>query len=564
MNVEKIIKRKEKRGRIMSRCEKNKEKKKSNRYKILGMVFTCFMCLLITRIYFIQIIEGSKYKEMMERQSRYKINHINSRGTIYDRNMISLTNAENATLLLVDSDIIENSLTKNIDIFIEQSSLLGDRSGKKYKIIKSKSSDIQALSNVFDQYLTYPIQTYNRYYEEQPAVHLIGYVNQWNNTGAIGLERSFESLLNQSEPEIYATVDAKNNIIPGLGFQIKKVEESHSLVTTLDIGLQKEVEKILKERNITGAVVILDTENGNILTSASSPTYNPNKVEEYLQSKNEELFNKAIQVGYPPGSIFKIIVAAAGLENGIINEKDTFICNGYEIINDTKIKCTAYEKGGHGEITLEEAFSVSCNSAFIQMGQKIGSEKILEMSKKFGLGSKTGVDLKEEYKGNLPSEQEVRGAGIGNLSVGQGSLLVTPLQCAKATAIIANGGIDKNVNLVKEIIDWKGNSVKTSDYILEKVLSTKTAGMIEKFMEQTVKEGTANNLKCPRGVTIAGKTGSAQSVYSNQEVVHGWFTGYAPSDNPKYVITVFIQDGRSGRLGAVPVVQDIIDYLFAN
>ncbi|MFA5528990.1 MAG: hypothetical protein WC996_10295, partial [Peptostreptococcales bacterium] len=281
----------------MSRYEKTKEKKKNSRYNTLGIVFTCLMCLLVTRIYFIQIVEGPKYKVMAERQSRYKINHISSRGTIYDRNRISLTNAENATLLLVDSDIIENSLAKNIDLLIEQSTLLGDRSGQKYKIIKSNSSDIQALSHVFDQYLTYPIQTYNRYYEDQPAVHLIGYVNQWNNTGAIGLERSFETLLNQAAPEIYATVDAKNNIIPGLGFQIKKAEESYSLVTTLDINIQKEVERILKERNITGAVAILDTENGNILASASSPAYNPNKVEEYLQSKNEELFNKAIQVG---------------------------------------------------------------------------------------------------------------------------------------------------------------------------------------------------------------------------------------------------------------------------
>ncbi len=542
---------------------KSEEEIRKVRLNVIFGVVLLLLSLFIYRIFNIQILEGKSYKEMAEEQHQYKINHMSSRGTIYDRNMVPLTNVDDTVLLFVDNKTIHEENVHDILNFAEEGAdILGTIGGTRYKILKVNNKDRKAMSNIFNNYPAYPFQVYNRYYEKQPAAHIIGYVNQWDNSGATGLEKSFENLLNISQPKIYATVDGANNIIPGLGIYVEESKKNGWLITTLDIDLQRQVENILESYDVRGSVVVLDSDNGDILACANYPSYDPKRISEYLKSDNEEFFNRAVQVGYPPGSIFKIIVAAAALESGVADEENYFNCIGYEEINGVKIKCSAYEKGGHGELSLIEAFSRSCNSAFIQLGILTGSDEILKMSKKFGLGEKTGIPIEEEYKGNLPEADEVKGAGIGNLSVGQGELLITPLQAAKATAIIANKGIDKGVRLVKKIGKPDGGTSEPVIAQYERVISRTTAAIVANMMEETVKSGTANNVGKIYTWNTSGKTGSAQSIYKNKEVVHGWFTGFLPSENPHYIITVFVEDGKSGRQSAVPIYKDIADYLY--
>lgn len=540
------------------------EKNNNFRFRILGVFIMVLMFLLIGRVFFIEIIDGEQYKNMALRQQQYKINHMSSRGTIYDRNMVPLTNVENTTLLFVDHEIMgQEGKGELLDLAEEDSGILGENSGSRYKILKVNSRNAEVMSNFYDNYLRYPINIYKRYYENQPAAHLIGYVNEWNNKGAAGLEKSFETVLNCSKPEIYAKVDGVNNIIPGLGFQVEDMDENGNIVTTLDIELQKSVEQILKDQEKKSSVVILDTSNGELLACANYPSYNPNNISKYLDGQNEELINRAIQVGYPPGSIFKIIVASAALEADLVDEQTEFYCKGYEKINGIKIKCAAFSRGGHGNISFIEAFSKSCNAAFIQLGMMTGSDRILEMSKKFGLGDKTGIQVGEEYAGNLPSEEQVKGAGIGNLSVGQGELLITPLQAARITAVIANDGVDKGVRLIKEI-QQDNSKVYQETASFKRVISKNTAEMIQSLMKETVKTGTANNLGRIYTWDASGKTGSAQSVYKNKEVVHAWFTGFIPSEEPQYVISVFVEDGKSGRQAAVPIFKEVAEFLYKN
>lgn len=543
---------------------KNEKNTTEQRIVTIGKIVTIILLALIMRLYFIQIVQEDKFSELTQRQHRYKVNHMSSRGTIYDRNGEPLTNVEDTILLFVDNSMINQQVLSSMQHIVEEDlEIFGENNGTKYKVLKVNNCHKEVMSNILSTYFTYPIQIYKRYYDSQPAAHIVGYVNQWNNKGATGLEKSFESVLNSSQPEIYATVDATNNIIPGLGFQVENITKPNgSIITSLDIQLQKKIEDILKENNKNGSAIVLEAKSGDILTCANYPTFNPNSISMYLESENEELFNRAIQVGYPPGSIFKIIVAAAALETGIVDSDTSFFCNGQEEINGVKIKCSSYKKGGHGALNLEEAFTHSCNSAFIQLGIQTGSEAILKMSKKFGISKTTGIRLIEEYLGNLPTPDEVKGAGIGNLSVGQGELLVTPLQVAKMTAIIANDGIDYGVNLVHTIIDHNNKSTDITNKINQRILSKKTAKILKKFMKKTVEEGTANNLGKIFSWEGAGKTGSAESVYRNKEVTHAWFTGYIPYDQPKYIITVFIEDGKSGRQAAVPIFKKIAEVLY--
>lgn len=544
---------------------KNRSEKEVRKIRLqfIGGTVLFLLTLLIVRVFFIQIIEGSQYKELTMRQHQYKINHMSSRGTIYDRNMVPLTNVENTVVLFVDSSMMDENVIHSMkNLAEEDSEILGENSGTRYKILKVRDSNKEVMSNLFDNFFMYPLQMYKRYYHKQPAAHLIGYVNQWDNTGVSGLEKSFEEILNRSKPEIYATVDGVNNIIPGLGFEVKNMEQNGSIITTIDIDLQKKLEIIFENYQKKGCAIVLEASSGDILACANFPSYNPNDISEHLASQNDELFNRAIQVGYPPGSIFKIIVAASALETGVINEDTSFMCNGYEEINGVRIKCSAYEKGGHGILTLKEAFSKSCNSAFIQLGLMTGGDNILEMSRKFGLGKKTGIPIDEENAGNLPSVDEVQGAGIGNLSVGQGELLITPLQAARITAIIANRGIDHGVHLVKSIMDKSGISKDIYEKNCIRIISRNSAKKISDMMDETVQTGTANNLGKIYSWEAAGKTGSAQSSYRNIEVVHAWFTGYIPSNDPQYIITVFIEDGKSGRQAAIPVFKEISEYLY--
>ncbi len=548
--------------RRIKKKKSEKEKRKIRLQVIFGVVMV-LLSLCIYRIFVIQILDGRNYKKMAEEQHQYKINHMSSRGTIYDRNMVPLTNVDDTVLLFVDNQISYDENMNDILSFAEEGSdILGTIGGTRYKILKVSNTDREAMSNIFNNCPAYPFQVYNRYYEKQPAAHIIGYVNQWDNSGATGLEKSFEDLLNVSQPKIYAMVDGANNIIPGLGIRVEGSNKNGWIVTTLDIDLQNEVEKILESYDMRGSVVVLDTKNGDVLACANYPSYNPNNISEYLKSENEEFFNRAVQVGYPPGSIYKIIVAAAALESGATDEEEYFDCIGYEEINGIRIRCSSYEKGGHGRLSLMESFSKSCNSAFIQLGIKTGSDKILEMSKEFGLGEKTGIPIEEEYEGNLPERGEVKGAGIGNLSVGQGELLITPLQAARATAIIANDGIDKGIRLVEKIGKPNGEIERLFGTQYERVISRTTAAIITEMMEETVRSGTANNLGRIFLWDAAGKTGSAQSIYNNKEVVHGWFTGFLPAESPRYVITVFAEDGKSGRQSATPVFKDIAEYLY--
>lgn len=351
----------------------------------------------------------------------------------------------------------------------------------------------------------------------------------------------------------------KKKPISGGGYKLatnEKINQPSNVQLTIDYHIQKIVENIMDEEEKKGAVIVSEVETGNIVAMASRPNFVQEEVDSFLNKKDMELYNKGIQVPYPPGSLFKIVVLLAALEEDpdIINED--FYCGGFEELNDLIIKCNKEE--GHGKLSLKEAFAKSCNSTFIQLGERIGSDKVIAMAKKLGYGEKINIGLMEEVGGNLPEGEERKGPSVGNISIGQGSVEVTPLQVTNMMMILANRGVQKDLSIIKGITTEKGKLVKNFNREGDKkVLSQKHCSILNEYMKEVVLSGTARSMNLEDIGGACGKTGSAQGILNGKDVTHGWFAGYFPREKPKYVITVFVEDNYAGSKDAIPIFKKI-------
>ncbi|HHU18330.1 MAG: peptidoglycan D,D-transpeptidase FtsI family protein [Anaerovoracaceae bacterium] len=517
-------------------------------------VFIFMLLVLTARLMQVQIFDSIDYASANAKQQRIILNGEDTRGTIFDRNGNRLTGAEQSYIYIIKKELLDESAEKIFEIIGARKV---ENKDSRYEVYRSTTFDKDAAYVLKRDYEAFIIKGAARYAKNQPAVHFIGYINEVDGTGTSGIEKSFNEILSKKQKIVYAAVDGKRMIIPGFGISSTIEEPNCDVLTTIDVKIQKKAEQILKNSGRNGSIIVLDGKSGEVLAGASTPCFDPSRVKEYLDSNNEEFLNKLTQSLYPPGSIFKIIITAAALESGVANEETEFICNGYEEINGVRIHCS--NKEGHGKICLRDAFAESCNSYFIQLGLMTGGEEILKTARDFGLEKCAFQGEVEEKIGLLPGVNDIQGAGIGNLSIGQGKLLITPAQAARLTSIIAYGGVDRGLSLIKGTTE--GGEIryhkKTSP---QRVISKQTANIIKSFMKDTVDYGTADNLT-GTGISIAGKTGSAEASYRGEMVVHGWFTGFFPADNPKYVITVFVESGGSGRASAVPLFQQMAEYL---
>lgn len=504
---------------------------------------------LVGRLVYIQLLGHEELSSAAKAQQLISLEGANTRGVIYDRNNTPLLGNNREYIFIMKADQF-NEAAKGLLEAMNGVQINGNN--ENYRVYTVKKYDKDLGQKLIDQSDAYVIEAGRRYEDEQTAIHILGYVNPQDASGATGLELMCNDQLSLLQKKIYTAADVKGNIILGNGLVITTAGDRDSyvkkgIVTTLDVGIQGEIEKILKQSGYEGAVSILDSKTGDILAAASTPVFNPNKIQDYMTSTQNELVNKVTQGEYPPGSIFKTVVAAAALEKGI-SQETAFICKGHVTVNGNKVKCKTGGTTGHGAITMKEAFAQSCNSAFIQLGQKVGAEAIVEMAGKMGFGKNVLSGYPGEKPGNIMTVQQSAGAAIANLAIGQGETLATPIQVARMTNIIAAGGIDRGVHILQE-----------ESRSEEEVLSEETAMKLQAMMEETMVSGSGKELMAP--VSMAGKTGSAESTSNNTGAVHGWFTGYAPAEEPEYAITVFMEDGRSGSGSAGPIFEKIVNYL---
>ncbi len=531
---------------------------------IFGSITIIVFGLLIFKLLWIQTVYHREYSEAAEKQRVKEFEVYPCRGIIYDRNLIPLTNTNRQPTLFVYKNIIQD----NKKIIDEIKNITGKSEESIKKLMENQNSivEIPLMKGVIDEGIkpngTIILNKTIRHNEKRYLTHVIGNINESENVGVSGIEKVFDDILklDNSYGSISVQVDGKKRMIPGLGYMPvnkSKAIRPNSVKLTIDYHIQKEVEDILDSQNKNGAVIVADVETGEILAMASRPNMNIKNISN--ESDKMDCYNKAIQVGYPPASIFKIIVLAAALEEEKVSFDEIFICKGYEQVENIIIKCHSYNKGGHGEIDIREAFYDSCNSVFIQLGKRIGSEKIIQTARRLGFGSKCEIGLIEEINGNLPEGDELKGPAIGNISIGQGEIEVTPLQVTNLMLTIANGGICNDITIIDSIVTEEGYKVKEFKKNKPKrVIDTYYSYIIKNFMEDVVTKGTAKGYISLEDIGgAAGKTGTAQAIYNGKETKHAWFSGYFPKKKPKYVITVLIEEGTSGGGTAGPIFEKI-------
>ena len=571
------------------------------------------LVILLARSFYLQIISGNSYFSLAE-NNRIKTEYNKaSRGIIFDRNGKQLVqNIFGFSLSIAPSQLPAED-AKREKVLAEASRI----SGVSIEEIKNKIKDAQQfywqpllIKNGIDyeQAMSLKIMSddlpglildtdsWRKYPYPESFSHILGYVSKINaqeyeasqdkyllndNIGKNGLEKTYETYLKGQHGQKKIEVDA-------LGREKKIISQTtfipgDSLILSIDADLQERIFSILKEK-IPGrkaTVIVSNPQNGEILALVDYPSYDNNlfgegiSTEDYnklLTDENKPLFTRSIFGEYPSGSTIKPVMASAALEEKIIDKNTT--------VNSTGgIKVGAWffpdwKAGGHGVTNVTKALAQSVNTFFYYIGggygnfKGLGMENIVKYFKLFGLGEKTGIDLPGERSGFVPTPQwkqdnrhEVWYIGdTYHLSIGQGDLLVTPLQVNNYTVAVANGGRLLVPRLGAGVVHPdKTKEVFPTKIIRENFVSAETLKIVREGMRETVVSGSARSLST-LPVEAAGKTGTAQ--WHTDRPNHAWFTGFAPYNDPNFCITVLVEEGGEGSSISVPIAREIMAYWF--
>jgi penicillin-binding protein 2 len=401
--------------------------------------------------------------------------------------------------------------------------------------------------------------------------------------GREGLEQTFDDQLRGKPGQLNLTFDKDGN---KSGERIAAPPEpGYNVVTTLDSDMQRLAEKILQKRAKRGAIVVMDPNTGEVLALASWPTIDPNdfvptiseeKFQKIANDPNIPMLPRAYRSAYPPGSTFKTIVGVAGFETHTITPTDEFDC--LPALDVGNVVFRNWKKTDAGDLNFRQALEQSCNTWFYQAGQKIGSRNLVTWAKRFGLGARTGILLNGEADGRIPTDdymeqtyhRHILGGDLANLSIGQGDILISPLQMAQAMGAIANGGVVYQARIVRQVQTLNNEIVYVYNPRAKDVLKLGpvTIEELRKGMVGVVSgaNGTAGAAEI-KNVKVAGKTGTAQWGPKKKERTAAWFAGFAPADGtPKYAFAALYEGapGENAHGGAVaaPMIGDLLRELF--
>ena len=410
--------------------------------------------------------------------------------------------------------------------------------------------------------------------------------------GKMGLERLREKDLRGEKGRHYMEVNA-------LGFEqrnLKGIEPlpGNDLQLTIDMDLQRAAEEMMAAGRKSGAVVAVEVNSGRILAAASAPTLELDKFIGGISSKNWQallanplhpLINKIVQGQYPPGSTYKLVTATAGLAERVIGPDSIIYCPGHYRFGNRIYRC--WKHSGHGAVDLHRALSESCDVYFYQVGQRLGVDRLARYAHMFGLGRKTGVEMEHEKSGLIPTAawKKKRFGRVWqegetlSIAIGQGFDLVTPIQLAFMTATVANGGTLYKPGLVEQVRDPDGKVIEQFEpEIVDRLTGQgRNLQLVRKGLVEAVngRHGTGRRARLKElGITVAGKTGTAQVVrlkqyrhlkekdipYKYRD--HAWFTCFAPAENPEIAVTVLVEHGLHGGSGAAPVAKAVLETYF--
>ncbi len=499
--------------------------------------------VLLGRIFY---IAQTDYTEVTSRQSTRTVTVGEKRGEIFDRNYTPLVNSQKKLLAVVTPCVASYEYLKGkVDEKYLREKI---ENGSPFiiEVNEEISTEFIRTFTVPERYSAYPL-----------AVHIVGYTSDNGSVGITGIEGSYNNYLTENSGKLTVSfqVDAVGRVLAGMDKYINDsgFSSKAGVVLTLDSDIQQITESALEKSRIkSGCALVMKAHTGEILSLVSVPEYDPNKVADSLAAENSPFVNKAL-MSYSVGSIFKPIVSACAMENGITPLSE-YECKGEITVGDRTFKC--YDNKAHGKINMAKALEVSCNTYFINLIMKVDIEHLLKLCRETGLASQiTLAPLIKSSAGALPTRESLGIKGnLANFAFGQGDLSASPLQMASVYHLLSTGNA-VNPQLVMGFTNYMGLMTKEPSTYQRKVLSDETVINLRKMLSGTAK---AYGLE-----GAAGKTGTAQSgVYKNgKEILRTWFAGYYPAGNPEYIIIVMNENGQSGTADCIPVFRGIIKAL---
>jgi penicillin-binding protein 2 len=567
------------------------------KHKIILMFFILLFICLSLRLFYLQIIKGGSYEKVSQQQRMHSTYERAPRGVIYSADNIVLADNEFTYAALfypfgrqqtpTNESIKELNKILGRDVKISADKCY--RYGRFVKLADNITMEemfkIQEKKSILKN-ISIVRETRRVYCYPEVVSHIIGYtgeisvdeIEKWSEqerkigdyVGRGGIEQSYDVYLQGKDGGWQVEVNAKGYRVKA--FKYVPPQAGSNVYSTVDLKLQKAAYDALKSSSTgRGAVVVLDTRTGAVKALVSCPGFDANKAGakdfgRYLKDKNLPLFNRSLQAVYPPGSVFKIITFAAAVELLNIDSEKTVRCTGSFELGNRHYSC--WYKPGHGAVNLISALARSCNVYFYQLGLKLGIGNLEKYARKFYFGQKTDIDLPNEKKGFVPSPEWKKSklkmpwlyGDTVIFAIGQGALLVTPIQMAYAMSAVANRGVCRKPYIVDRIVDFNGNEVykHALEFGGRIDLSDKTWSLLYKALLETVESGAGIRSKIS-GVKIAGKTGTAQNPHGSD---HAWFVSYAPADAPEIAIAVVVENGGGGGLNAVPISRKIYETYF--
>lgn len=605
------------------------------RLKWMERFFILVFLLFSARLWQLQIIEGGRNTQLADKNGIRNIPQMAPRGIILDRNGKPLIINQPSYNAYLVRDLIKNRtdtlkhLAEGLNLSSEDvlARLEKFKSAPSFQqiVIKERIS-MNEIAFIEAHQLEHPEVRHRaeprRYYPHGPlAAHLVGYVGEIsedqlrNNeipdakpgeiVGKAGLEKQYNSLLRGKDGN-------RRVVVNSLGREVRELSHQEPIIgtelrLTLDLDLQLTAERLLQDK--TGTVVALNPQNGEVLAMASRPAFDPNSFASHISLRewqdltanaDHPLQNRALQSTFSPGSVFKVIMAFAGLEENILSPQSSVVCTGAINIYGNVFHCHKV----HGHVTLNRAIAASCNVFFYNLGKNLGIERIARYSQQLGLGHKTNIDLPEEKSGIFPTpewkertqkEKWFAGETI-SVAIGQGSVTVTPIQLAKAIGTIASGKLAQPHVVLSPVLDsppHREPEKKVPSNLFTEVhaaslshknaqsettpisLSDQNRSIVVHGMWSVVNEGGTGGAARINGLDVCGKTGTAQviSLKGKSKLKGGeksrfehnaWFVGFAPRDNPELLIVVMVERGGAGGKASAPIAGALFREYFSK
>ncbi len=555
-----------------------------HRKKITVVFLLCAaaLFLLFFRLVYLMVARADYYAgkavELHERERSIKA----ARGRIIDCNGNVI--ADNKTVCTIsvihsqleDKEAVIAMLTKELSLSEEYVR----KRVEKYSSIERIKSNVE--KEIGDKIREYDLagvkvdEDYKRYYPYGfLASKVLGFTGS-DNQGIIGLEVIYEEYLEGEKGTILTVTDAKGIEVEAAGESRIEPVDGGDLYISMDMNIQSYATQLAAQAMETKqaksvSIIVMNPQNGEILAMVNVPEFDLNSpyeltdaeslsAEDKQNALNAMWRNGCINDTYEPGSTFKIITAAAGLESGAVTPESTFSCPGFAVVEDRKIRC--HKAGGHGSQDFVHATMNSCNPAFIAVGLKMGPETFYEYFEKFGLLKKTGVDLPGEAGTIMHKKEDIGAVELATVSFGQ-SFQITPIQLLATAASIINGGRRITPHFGVEVTDREGNLIETFTYpVTEDIVSEETSAVMREILELVVSEGGGKNAYI-EGVRIGGKTATSQTLPRNSGKYISSFVGFAPADNPQ-VIAIAIINNPQGTYYGGQIAAPIIRQLFEN